>query len=185
MAEEVINADGQTTTQDVEATETGTGVATNVNDDVVSKAEYDKAIANAEKREGRYKSTKKKDTVETVKTVDNGAVDVASIVKQELASIKEEEAFIRKHWEVSLNDELRDVMAKHPSLSMEDALKLTPVWQDPAVTANTDQMTMVWVAWDFSGNKNNITQEQLYSLDDTAYANMMDKIESWEMKLVD
>jgi len=184
MVDETIVADEQKKTVDEQTTGADGGVATNPDEEVVSKAELDKALAEAQKREGRYKSSMKKNAVDTTSVVENGAVDVEKIVEQKLASIKEEEAFIRKHWEDSINDSLKSMMEAHPSLSMEEALKLTPAWQDPAATADTSTMTMVWVAWDVGNSKTSITEEKLYSLSDAEYARTMEKIESWALTLV-
>ena len=101
MMAETINADEQNITQDVETTETKEGVATNSNEEVVSKAEYNKLIAEKEKREGRYKSTMKKQAVETPKEEATDSqpkqINIEEVVEKKLAKIKEEEAFIRKY----------------------------------------------------------------------------------------
>jgi len=181
---ENINADEQNTTQDVETTETEEGVATNSNEEVVSKAEYEKALAKAEKREGRYKSTMKKASTKDATTNNAETASVEELVDKKLARIKEEEAFIRKYWDEAL-DNVTSILEKYPNLTLEDAYKLSPAWQDPAATADTGTTTVVWTTWDVSWNsEDTITEEVLYKLPDAAYAAMRDKIDAWIVKIV-
>jgi len=184
MSENII-VDEQTTTQDVETTETKEGVATNSNEEVVSKAEYNKLIAEKEKREGRYKSTMKKQTTEAQKVeVKESSTDIDAIVDRKLAKIKEEEAFIREHWEWAL-DNVTSVLDKYPDLSLEDAYKLSATGQDPATTADPTKATIVWTSWALNTSDSKITKEQLFSLPDDEYVVQMNKVDRGELFIVD
>jgi len=105
--------------------------------------ELAKAKADKEKWEARYKSTKKQESkakpVETKQ--ETKEVDLDSLVERKLAAIEEQRDFIKEHGQETF-DAVKVIKEKHPTLSYEDALKISSIASDPATSANPDTASM-------------------------------------------
>lgn len=142
--------------------------------------------AEAKKWENRYKSTKKKESVKPAqakKVVSNGA-DLNSVVEQKIAEFTEREAFKRTHWEEIFSDVIK-IKEQHPTLTLEQAMKFSPIANDPARTANTDEYSSPWRANLNADKVKTISSEALSKLPQNEYNIISDKISSWEIKIKD
>jgi len=182
---ETIIADEQNEIDESNDTETETSddeyVDVNALQDELAKAKADK-----EKWEARYKSTKKQEskakpveTKETKKEVKE--VDLDSLVERKLAAIEEQRDFIKEHGQETF-DAVKVIKEKHPTLSYEDALKISSIASDPATSANPDTASM-WGRPNIKWDSKTITQEQLNSLSTYDYRIMRDRMKKWEVTL--
>lgn len=182
--EETIVADEQT---DVDVQEETTETETYEEDvDVEAlKAQLAKEKADKEKWEARYKSTKKQETkAKQVESKVDANVDLNSLVEQKIAEISERKAFKEAHGEEIFNDVLK-IKEKHPTLSLEEALKFSPIANDPARTANSEQYSSPGRANISEGKIKTMTFEKFSKLPQSEYNIISDKVKSWEIKLID
>lgn len=147
MAEETIIADEQNEIDESNETEVTTESEeeddTYVND---LEAKLAKAEADKEKWEARYKSTKKQEAskpkVEVKETkTEVKEIDLETIVERKLAAIEEQRDFIKTYGQETF-DEVKKIKEKHPTLSREDAYKISPIANDPASKANPETYSM-------------------------------------------
>ena len=186
MAEETIVADeldvqDQEETEDVEI---DTDVETDDEKELL-KAQLAKAEADKEKWEARYKSTKKQEAskpkVEQQTKTETKEVDLDSLVERKLAAMEEQRDFIKNYGQETY-DAVKAIKEKHPTLSLEDAYKISPIANDPASNSNPDTSSM-WGRANVQANSKTITQEELVKLSWLAYSQMRDKIRKWEITL--
>ena len=144
MAEETIVADeldvqDQEETEDVEI---NTDVETDDEKELL-KAQLAKAEADKEKWEARYKSTKKQEASKPKETKPNETkeVDLDSLVERKLAAMEEQRDFIKNYGQETY-DAVKAIKEKHPTLSLEDAYKISPIANDPASKSNPDTSSM-------------------------------------------
>lgn len=175
--EEVVTEEVETESEDEDET---------TDDDYVNtlEAELEKARADKEKWENRYKSTKKKESVKPKKQNTNTQdVDLDSIVEKKLMAIEEQREFIKEHGEDVFN-EVKKVKAKHPSLSLEDAYKISPISSDEASKENAESLAMGGRANSNAINDSkSITLEQYVALPQKQYSMMKDRIAKGEVTL--
>ena len=145
MAEETIIADEQNEIDESNDTTTDeTSEDENYVDVNALQAELEKAKADKEKWEARYKSTKKQEASkpkETKPTMETKEVDLDSLVERKLAAIEEQRDFIKTYGQETY-DAIKPIREKHPTLSLEDAYKISPIANDPASKSNPDTASM-------------------------------------------
>lgn len=149
------------------------------------KAQLEKERAEREKRENRYKSSKKKESqVQPKKEVkETNDVDIESIVERKLNTIQEQKDFIKEYGE-EVFAEVQKIKEKHPTLTLEQAYKLSPVSADQPSKEAPESLSMWWRANPNAYNNSKvITLEQLVALDKIAYRNAKEKIAKWELTL--
>ena len=143
MDEETIIADEQNEIDESNDTETE---ETSEDGDYVDvnalQAELEKAKADKEKWEARYKSTKKQESkAKPEQKVETKEVDLDSLVERKLAMIEEQRDFIKTYGQETY-EEIKKIKAQHPTLSLEDAYKISPIANDPASKSNPDTASM-------------------------------------------
>jgi hypothetical protein len=130
MTEEAIIADEQNEIDESNDTETDSEDDVDVN---ALQAELAKAKADKEKWEARYKSTKKQEV--KAKPIEQKQetkeVDLDSLVEKKLYAIEEQREFIKTHGEDVFN-EVKKIKDVHPTLSLNDAYKISPIAKDEA-----------------------------------------------------
>jgi len=131
MAEETIVAD-EHNVEETETEETDENEVEADEEKELLKQELAKANANKEKWEARYKSTKKQEASKPKETkVEIKEVDLDSLVEKKLMAIEEQREFIKTYGEDVFN-EVKKIKEKHPTLSLNDAFKISPIAQDQA-----------------------------------------------------
>ena len=131
MAEETIVAD-ELNVEETETEETETEEVEETTDEEkeLLKQELAKAKADKEKWEARYKSTKKQEASKPKETkTEVKDVDLDSLVEKKLMAIEEQREFIKTYGEDVFN-EVKKIRDKHPTLSLNDAYKISPVAAD-------------------------------------------------------
>ena len=138
MAEETIVAD-ELDVQDQEETE---DVETDDEKELL-KAQLAKERADKEKWEARYKSTKKQEASKPKQETkqETKEVDLDSLVERKLAAMEEQRDFIKNYGQETY-DAVKAIKEKHPTLSLEDAYKISPIANDPASKSNPDTSSM-------------------------------------------
>jgi len=182
MAEETIVAD-ELDVNETETEETEDEVETDEEKELL-KQELAKAKADKEKWEARYKSTKKQEASKPKETkTEVKEVDLDSLVERKLMAIEEQREFIKTYGE-DVFTEVKKIKDQHPTLSLNDAYKISPVAKDEASKEEPNTYSM----WGRPNAKvmtdsKSITQEQLVKLDRVAYRLMKDRIAKWEVTL--
>lgn len=192
MADETIIADEQKNTVDVQdETEELEEMETeqsedNDSDDYVDVNEVleqnRKLQEENEKWKNRYKSTKKKQATAPKQTPSN-PTNIDAVVEKKLAEIEAKRNFIAAHWE-EVYEHVAKIKSKHPTLSLEDAYKISPAANDPASKENP-------AAYSMGGRGSNsaitdsksISQEKLASLPQKEYNIAKEKIERGELQI--
>lgn len=149
------------------------------------KAQLEKERAEREKRENRYKSSKKKESQVQPKkeVVVNDNIDIDARIEQKFNMIQEQNDFIKAYWD-EVFTEVQKIKSKHPTLTLEQAYKLSPVSTDQPSKEVPESLSMWWRANPNAYNNSKvITLEQLVALDKTAYRNAKEKITKWELTL--
>lgn len=183
MAEETIIADEL----DVNETENVEEVSEDTEDYVdvnALQSELAKAKEEKEKRENRYKSTMKKNSQPKQETkVEKKEVDLDSLVERKLYAIEEQREFIKTYGEETFN-EVKKIKDKHPTLSLNDAYKISPVANDPASKRDPESMSM-WGRANANviNDSKSIKLEDYVKLDKDAYAIMKNRIRKGEITL--
>lgn len=150
------------------------------------KAQLEKERAEREKRENRYKSSKKKEAqVQPKKVVsDVNEVDIDARIEQKLNMIQEKKDFIKEYGD-EVFAEVQKIKEKHPTLTLEQAYKLSPVSTDQPSKENSESLSM-WGRANPNSIKDtkSITVEELVKHKGTQqYRNLKDKIARWELTL--
>jgi len=147
--------------------------------------ELAKEKADREKWENRYKSAKKKEATQPKEENKNEIkeVDVESIVERQLTAIQEKKDFISKYGE-EVFTEIKKIKEKHPTLSLEDAYKISPIALDQASKEDPASFSM----WGRANEKaimdsKSITLEQYVALPQAQYSLMKDRIAKGEVTL--
>lgn len=136
-----------------------------VEKDYVSRDQYDK------KKEQAKNAFKDKDLAKKEALEEEGA-------KME-SRIRDELKFGIAHWFDEIPDEVKEVKEKHPSLSWEEALKLS------GYQATSDDNPNPGTAKIDVSKKTSITSEELASLPESQYNAVASEIEAGKVKLVD
>ncbi len=187
MTDEAIIADEldvqESTDSDVEDWENDT-------EKELLRAELERERAEKAKWESRYKSNMKKQATQVKEPKETKPekekepeVDLDSLVEKKLYAIEEQREFIKQYGEDVFN-EIKKIKDKHPTLSLRDAYKISPVANDQASKEEPSTMSM-WGrpnAKTFSDSKS-ISMSELVKLDKTAYRIMRDRISKWEIAL--
>ena len=180
MADETIIADEQNEQVDVsDESEVDESQDESTDVETVSIDEFNKLKAKLEKVEGRYKSTQKKIASEKPKqeTKVEQNVDLSSAVAKEIAKFKEAEDFKAKYGEEIYKDTLK-VKEKHPTLSLEEAIKFSPIANDPARNANPESNSSPGRANLVNNSQKTITYTALSQLPQKEFNIMSDKVDS-------
>lgn len=153
------------------------------------KQSYEEQLAAIKKEnerlakfEARYKANKK---AEAGKTATEQTADIDSVVERKLQEISEKNQFKQTYGE----DIFKDVAAikeKHPTLTWEEAKNLSPVYNDPARTANPDMYSNPGrINKDVYSKSKYITSEQLSKLPQKEYNLVSDKVLKGEIIIKD
>lgn len=188
MAEETIIADEQNEQVDVsDESEVVDSSEETTNVETVSIEDFNKLQAKLDKAEGRYKSTQKKIASEKkVQSNDirSDSTDLRAVAEQVIAEFSEKEAFKAKYGEEIFADTIK-IRQEHPTLSLEQAMKFSPIANDPARTANTEEYSNPWRANLNNDKIKTISSEKLSQLPQNEYNIISDKIDSWEILIED
>jgi hypothetical protein len=181
MAEETISADEQ---KDVDVQESEDQIDLNDGEDEVSvvKSAYEAELAKKQKEierlakfEARYKSQMKANSQKPSEKAE--ITDINSVVEQKIAEMSERNEFRNKHGEEIYQDVLK-IREKHPTLTLEEAMNLSPVAKDPARTANPDTSSSPGRAAVKDSSSKTITYEAMSKLPQSEYNIMSDKVKS-------
>lgn len=146
-----------------------------LDEEYVSKKDYDDLQAKYEKKKAQAKDAfKNKDLTEK---------EVRDSLKDEIrTSLKDELKFAASHWFDEIPDEVREFKEKHSDLTWDEAMRAS--WYEPQSNDNPNP-------WKpnrnvFNGDKKEWSQEDLAAIaDDPAkFDAVMSKIESWEYKSI-
>lgn len=179
MADETIIADEQNEQVDVsDESEVDESQDESTDVETVSLDEFNKLKAKLEKVEGRYKSTQKKIASEKPKeTKVEQNVDLSSVVAKELAKFREHEDFKAKYGDEIYADTIK-IKEKHPTLSLEEAVKFSPIANDPARNANPEINSSPGRAKLTEGVVKTMTFEKYSKLPQNEYNIISDKVKS-------
>jgi dsDNA-specific endonuclease/ATPase MutS2 len=150
MADETIIADEQTqeidesNDLDLDEEEVDATISETDEEKELLKQQLAKAEADKEKWEARYKSTKKQEASkpkETKQETKTDEVNLDELVEKKLTAMQEQKDFIAEFGE-DVFEEVKKIKDKHPTLSLKDAYKLSPIASDPASKENPSALSM-------------------------------------------
>jgi len=180
MAEETIIADEQTDVDVQEESEVDDSQEETTDVEAI-KAELAKEKAEREKWENRYKSTKKKESnqpKEQPKKEGSQESDLNSVVEKKIAEFQEKESFKKTYGEDIFQDTAK-IKDQHPTLSWEEAMKLSPIANDPARAANPEADASPGRPNMNAINKTKfISQEAHSKMEGKAFVEVLEKIKS-------
>jgi hypothetical protein len=108
------------------------------------RAKLEKAEADKEKWEARYKSTKKQESQTQVKKEVKDvptSEDLDSVVERKLMAIQEQQEFIKTYGEDTY-EAIKAIREKHPTLSLNDAYKISSVASDQPSKEHAESLSM-------------------------------------------
>lgn len=159
-----------------------------VEDVAVVKQSYEEKLAAKQKEierlakfEARYKANKK---AEAGKPVTEQTWDIDSIVERKLQEISEKNQFKQTYGEDVFAD-VSTIKEKHPTLTWEEAKSLSPIYNDPARTANPDEVSSSGRANLGSDKVKSISSETLSKLPQKEYNIISDRIAKGEVTIKD
>lgn len=117
----------------------------------VIKSSYEEQLAAKQKEierlakfEARYKSNKKAEATKPKADVSRGD-SLWDIVASKIQEYQEQSDFKKTYGDEIFNDVI-EIKKQHPTLTLEQAMKFSPIANDPARTANSEEYSSPWRA---------------------------------------
>lgn len=143
-----------------------------------------KEIERLAKYEARYKANKKAEATKPKAEVSSN-VNITDIVANEVAKIQEQSTFKTTYGDEIFNDVIA-IQKQHPSLTLDQAMKLSPIANDPARAISSDATASAGRANLNNYNKTTyITTEAYSKLPLNEFSIVREKISKGEMTIKD
>lgn len=157
-----------------------------VEDVSVIKSSYEEQLAAKQKEierlakfEARYKSNKKAEATKPKADVSSGD-SLWDIVASKIQEYQEQSEFKKTYGDEIFNDVI-EIKKQHPTLTLEQAMKFSPIANDPARTANSEEYSSPWRAKIDTTSSKYITNEAWSKLPQREWNIIDDKVKSGEI----